>query len=71
MAVSKDITPADANPVSDGAAKTTASATGISLIDRFLALLSSVPFGVSLLVILIILSMTGMLIQQQELETFR
>ncbi|MFN0124742.1 MAG: cytochrome c biogenesis protein ResB, partial [Blastocatellia bacterium] len=42
-----------------------------SLIDRFLALLSSVPFGVSLLVILIILSMTGMLIQQQELETFR
>src|SRR5215510_10115079 len=41
------------------------------LIDRFLNLISSVPFGIVLLVLLIIACMIGMLIQQQELETFR
>jgi cytochrome c biogenesis protein len=40
------------------------------LIDRFLNLISSVPFGIVLLVLIIIASMIGMLIQQQELETF-
>ncbi len=40
------------------------------LIDRFLAVISSVPFGIILLVILLSLSMIGMLIQQQELDTF-
>ena len=40
------------------------------LIDRFLNLISSVPFGIVLLVLLIIACMIGMLIQQQELETF-
>lgn len=40
------------------------------LIDRFLALISSVPFGIILLVLLLTLSMIGMLIQQQELDTF-
>jgi cytochrome c biogenesis protein len=40
------------------------------LIDRFLARLSSVPFGITLLVLLIIACMIGMLIQQQELDTF-
>jgi len=57
-------------------AKPTTSATekrsiGIGgFIDRFLAIISSVPFGIVLLVILLILSMIGMLIQQQELDTF-
>ncbi len=41
-----------------------------SIIDRVLGLLSSVPFGITLLVLLIIACMTGMLIQQQELESF-
>jgi len=40
------------------------------IIDGFLALLSAVPFGVFLLVLLISACMTGMLIQQVELETF-
>jgi cytochrome c biogenesis protein len=40
------------------------------VIDRFLAIISSVPFGIILLVILVSLSMLGMLIQQQELDTF-
>mgnify|MGYP000926764719 CR=1 FL=1 len=41
-----------------------------SIIDGFLAIISSVPFGIILLVILLTLSMIGMLIQQQELDTF-
>lgn len=41
-----------------------------ALIDVFLNLLSSVPFGIVLLVLLIIACMIGMLIQQQELDTF-
>src|SRR5215831_15638703 len=41
-----------------------------ALIDSFLNLLSSVPFGIVLLILLIIACMIGMLIQQQELETF-
>ncbi|HKX26298.1 MAG TPA: cytochrome c biogenesis protein ResB [Blastocatellia bacterium] len=41
-----------------------------TIIDRFLNLLSSVPFGIILLVFLIIACMIGMLIQQQELESF-
>src|SRR5215475_8236801 len=41
-----------------------------AVIDGFLNLLSSVPFGIVLLVLLIIACMVGMLIQQQELETF-
>ncbi|MBS1813099.1 MAG: hypothetical protein JST84_33345, partial [Acidobacteria bacterium] len=35
-----------------------------ALIDRFLAVISSVPFGIILLVILLTLAMIGMLIQQ-------
>jgi cytochrome c biogenesis protein len=55
-----------------GAAKSKAANTGatVSLIDRFLNLLSSVPFGIVLLILLIVACMIGMLIQQQELETF-
>src|SRR5581483_3683974 len=41
-----------------------------SAIDFVLDLLSSVPFGLVLLVLLIGACMVGMLIQQQELETF-
>src|SRR5215475_6264325 len=40
------------------------------LIDSFLNLISSVPFGIVLLILLIIACMIGMLIQQQELDTF-
>jgi cytochrome c biogenesis protein len=46
--------------------------SGLSqIIDGFLNLLSAVPFGIVLLVLLIIACMIGMLIQQQELESFR
>jgi cytochrome c biogenesis protein len=41
-----------------------------SLLDRGLKKLSSVPFGVSLLILMIILSMTGMLIMQINVEGF-
>src|SRR5262249_5934453 len=41
-----------------------------AVVDGFLNLLSSVPFGIVLLILLIIACMIGMLIQQQELETF-
>src|SRR5262245_61765874 len=41
-----------------------------TIIDRFLNLLSSVPFGIILLVFLIIACMIGMLIMQQEVEGF-
>src|SRR5215475_13180431 len=40
------------------------------LIDGFLNLVSSVPFGIVLLILLIIACMIGMLIQQQELDSF-
>jgi cytochrome c biogenesis protein len=54
---------------SKAAAKQKASGSS-SVIDSFLNLLSSVPFGIVLLTLLIIACMIGMLIQQQELETF-
>lgn len=41
-----------------------------SLLTRFLGLLSSVRFGVTLLVLLVIASMIGMLIVQQNVEGF-
>jgi cytochrome c biogenesis protein len=41
-----------------------------AVIDGFLNLLSSVPFGIVLLVLLIIACMIGMLIQQQEIQSF-
>jgi len=47
-------------------------ASGLNaVIDGFLNLLSSVPCGIVLLILLIIACMIGMLIQQQELDTFR
>ncbi|MFN0088381.1 MAG: cytochrome c biogenesis protein ResB [Blastocatellia bacterium] len=53
------------------AASTGKKELGINgLIDRFLNLISSVPFGITLLILLIVACMIGMLIQQQELETF-
>jgi len=51
------------------ASKQTASGLN-AVIDGFLNLLSSVPFGITLLILLIIACMIGMLIQQQELDTF-
>jgi cytochrome c biogenesis protein len=48
-----------------------AKSSGLSsAIDGFLNLISSVPFGIILLVLLIIACMIGMLIQQKELESF-
>lgn len=41
-----------------------------SAIDRFLRLLSSVPFGIALLMLLILMSMTGMLILQTNVDGF-
>lgn len=46
-------------------------ASGVSgAIDAILNLMSSVPFGIVLLILLIIACMIGMLIQQQELDSF-
>lgn len=50
--------------------KPAARETGTSFIDRTIAFFSSVRFGVSLLVILVILSMIGMLIVQQNVDGF-
>jgi cytochrome c biogenesis protein len=41
-----------------------------AVIDRVLNLISSVPFGIVQLVLLIVACMIGMLIQQQDLDTF-
>lgn len=51
-------------------AKPSKAANSVSYIDRFLNLLSSVQFGIVLLMLLITVCMIGMLIQQIELETF-
>jgi cytochrome c biogenesis protein len=57
--------------VEEAKAKGGQERSGLSVvIDGFLNLLSSVPFGIVLLVLLIIACMIGMLIQQQELDTF-
>lgn len=62
---------AGVGPKGTGSAGKGRSAPGIGgMIDSLLGGLSSVPFGIVLLVILIIACMIGMLIQQQELETF-
>lgn len=53
-----------------GVASPKSSYGASNVIDRFLAVISSVPFGIILLVTLLTLSMIGMLIQQQELDTF-
>jgi len=50
--------------------RVSAKAQRQSIIDRILGLLSAVPFGITLLVLLIIACMIGMLIQQQEVEGF-
>src|SRR5262249_29732893 len=42
-----------------------------AVIDGFLNLISSLPFGIVLLILLLLACMIGMLIQQQELESFR
>ncbi len=48
----------------------TLSGTLSRAVDKVLGVLSSVPCGITLLVILITCCMIGMLIEQQELETF-
>lgn len=57
--------------MTEAASRPKRAARKVSILDRFLGLISSVPFGVSQLVTLIVFSMIGMLIQQQELESFR
>src|SRR5262245_3310492 len=75
MAVASEVAIEDAAVATagDGEAKSKGGQkrSGLSVvIDGFLNLLSSVPFGIVLLVLLITACMIGMLIQQQELETF-
>lgn len=66
-----------AESVAESGKSSTESSSGRSkgegltlLIDKGLNLLSSVPFGISLLILLITACMIGMVIQQQELESF-
>jgi cytochrome c biogenesis protein len=66
-AVVGDVAPETAKP--KAASKQNGSGLN-TVIDRVLNLLSSVPFGITLLILLIIACMIGMLIQQQELESF-
>src|SRR5262247_38419 len=62
------VTMAEAEKAEYKGGRKTSGANGV--IDGFLNLLSSVPFGIVLLVLLIVACMTGMMIQQQELDTF-
>lgn len=65
--------PVSAAATKDASAEAKAKSLGSLLnrgLDAFLGLLSSVPFGIVLLVLLLSASMIGMLIQQQELDTF-
>src|SRR5215510_8574264 len=62
------VTMAEAEKAESKGGRKTSGANGV--IDGFLNLISSVPFGIVLLVLLIIACMTGMLIQQQELDSF-
>src|SRR5215813_1864974 len=75
LAAASEVAIADAAVAKDGVeeakAKCGQKRSGLSaVIDGFLILISSVPFGIVLLVLLIISCMIGMLIQQQGLETF-
>src|SRR5262245_40719557 len=49
---------------------TAAGTSKPGLVDRILRRLSSVPFGISMLILLIIMSMTGMLIMQINVDGF-
>src|SRR5262247_2926949 len=62
------VTMAEAEKAEYKGGRKTSGANGV--IDGFLNLLSSVPFGIVQLILLIIACMIGMLIQQQELDTF-
>ncbi|MGH9845726.1 MAG: cytochrome c biogenesis protein ResB, partial [Blastocatellia bacterium] len=53
-----------------GNARSKSAKKATSLIDAGLNLLSSIPFGIVQLILLITACMIGMLIQQQELESF-
>jgi cytochrome c biogenesis protein len=75
IAAASEVAIEDAPVAQDGVEEAKAKGgqkrSGLSVvIDVFLNLLSSVPFGIVLLVLLIIACMIGMLIQQQDLETF-
>lgn len=50
--------------------KAAARASGTSMLDRVVEFFSSVRFGVTLLVVMVILSMIGMLIVQQNVDGF-
>jgi cytochrome c biogenesis protein len=58
------------NSSSDKSSKRSGAGGITALVDKGLNLLSSVPFGISLLMLLITACMIGMVIQQQELESF-
>src|SRR5262249_50303330 len=66
----KDATVAPAG-VEEAKSKGGQKSLGLSaVIDRVLNMISSVPFGIVQLVLLIVACMIGMLIQQQDLDTF-
>lgn len=67
-AATETVATATSNVASSASAK--ARSQKLPLIPRALKLLSSVRFGVTLLVIMIALCMTGMLIMQQDVEGF-
>src|SRR5262245_32046991 len=67
-AIEGAVTMAEAEKAESKGGRKPSGANGV--IDGFLNLLSSVPFGIVLLVLLIVACMTGMMIQQQELDTF-
>ena len=64
-----DVVPTEENKSEP--AKQAKAANTVSFIDRFLNLLSSVQFGIVLLILLIVACMIGMLVQQIELESFQ
>src|SRR5262249_17353871 len=66
----KDATVAPAG-VEEAKSKRGRHPLGLSaVIDRVVNMISSVPFGIVQLVLLIVACMIGMLIQQQDLDTF-
>ena len=69
-AITGDLTARPSDQKKSAATASAKTAGAASIIDRFLNLLSSIPFGIVLLILLIVACMIGMLIQQQELETF-
>ena len=70
MATSETEIPPDAQASTGKAQTSVRSKKPESILDRFIGLLSSVRFGVTMLVIVLICAMIGMLVRQQSVEGF-